>query len=117
PIYLPDVTTTDFDRLLSIIYPSTFARCDITTREEWISVLSLSSLLEFSSIRELAIENLSSVASIIDKAILGKKYGVKSWLLSAYSELCTREKPLTLEEGRRLGVDLVVRINELRHEL
>jgi hypothetical protein len=57
------------------------------------------------------------MASAIDKALLGKRHGIKPWVMGAYSELCTREKPLSIEEGRRLGVDLVIKINELRHEL
>ena len=85
--------------------------------EEWISVLHLSCKLEFTSVRDLAIHNIDSKASIMDKAILGKRYGIKSWIMDAYIELCTRERPLSIEEGRRLGVDLVIKINELRHEL
>jgi hypothetical protein len=91
--------------------------CGLTCVEEWISVLNLSSRLEFASIRDLAVNNIAPMASAIDKALLGKRHGVKSWVMDAYGELCTREKPLSIEEGRRLGVDLVIKINELRHEL
>lgn len=117
PIHLPDITSIDFDRLLTIIYPSSFAYRDITSMEEWISVLNLSCKLEFASIRDLAIDNIAPKASIMDKAILGKRCAIKSWIMDAYIELCTRERPLSIEEGRRLGIDLVIKINELRHEL
>ncbi|KAK2463036.1 hypothetical protein APHAL10511_004691 [Amanita phalloides] len=117
PIHLPDITTIEFDRLLSIIYPTSFAQCDIASMEEWTSVLNLSSKLEFTSIYDLAVHNIAPKASVIDKALLGKRYGVKPWVVDSYSELCAREKPLTIEEGRQLGIDLVIKINELRHEL
>ena len=94
-----------------------FASCGLSSLEEWISVLNLSSRLEFASIRDLAVNNIAPMASAIDKALLGKRHGVKPWVMDAYGELCTREKPVSIEEGRRLGVDLVVKINELRHEL
>lgn len=79
--------------------------------------MDLSSKLEFASIYELSVLNIAPNATFLDKAVLGKRYGVKQWVIEAYSELCTREKPLTLEEGRKLGIDLVIKINELRHEL
>ena len=65
----------------------------------------------------MAVNNIAPRASVVDKAILGKRYGIKSWVIDAYSELCTRERPLTIEEGRKLGVDLVIKIHEFRHEL
>ena len=79
--------------------------------------MDISSKLEFPSIYELSVSNIAPRASVLDKAILGRRYGVKSWVVDAYSELCTREKPLTLEEGQKLGIDLVIKINELRHDL
>jgi hypothetical protein len=90
---------------------------DISSKEEWISIMDLSSKLEFASIYELSVLNIAPHATFLDKAVLGKRYGVKQWVVEAYGELCTREKPLALEEGRKLGIDLVIKINELRHEL
>ena len=79
--------------------------------------MDISSKLEFSSIYELSLSNIAPRASVLDKAVLGRRYGVKPWVVDAYSELCTREKPLTLEEGKKLGIDLVIKINEFRHDL
>lgn len=75
--------------------------------------MDLSSKLEFASIYELSVLNIAPHTTCLDKAVLGKRYGVKQWVVEAYGELCTREKPLALEEGRKLGIDLVIKITSL----
>lgn len=68
-------------------------------------------------IRELAVSKLTSLASAVDKLALGHEFGVTEWLAAGYAELCTRRHPLSVEEGRKLGVEAVVRIAEMKHEL
>lgn len=134
PIVLTEVEVPDFDRFLAILYPACvctyamrmqslivlsrdLANCELTTMEEWTSVLSLASRWEFMSLHQLAIERLSSITSAVDKLIIGRQYDLPQWLLSAYTELCERREPLTLEEGRKLGVDDVVIISHVRHSI
>lgn len=95
---------------------SEFGVYTASTVEDWSAILQLADTWHFKSIRTLAIKQLAPIASHIDKIVLGRKYGVDEWLADAYEAVCLRDGPLTLEEGRRLGVDDVIRVNTIRHE-
>ncbi|KAK7436524.1 hypothetical protein VKT23_019078 [Stygiomarasmius scandens] len=137
PICLHGIATQDFDRLLSILYPlwvvivivsisipqlnfispRNFLEYEMKTVEEWTSILDLACRWDFSSLHELAVNNLYPITSTADKIYLGHIYEVIEWLVPAYTELCTRQEPLTLEEGRKLGVDIVTSIGQVRHQI
>ena len=82
--------------------------------EEWSSILHLADKWKFESIRGLSITQLSPIASPIDKIVIGRRYGIADWLPGAYQAVYIRPDALTLEEGRRLGVDDVIRIHTIR---
>ncbi|CAA7260440.1 unnamed protein product [Cyclocybe aegerita] len=117
PIVLYDVQTKDFDRFLTIFYPTHYTKPDLTTVDEWTSVLILATKWAFADIRTLAIEQLTTLASPIDKVVLGTKYEVHHWLVPAYKELCMRWRPLDAEESGRLGTERVAQIGLVRSEL
>ncbi len=143
PIILEGIEAKDFDRLLSILYPKcvnvsfkivcpsliprrNFRTCEIETKEEWISVLSLATRWDFTSIRELALSRLHSNSftasaqlnlSPADRIVLGLRFDVSEWLLPAYSELCMRTEALTLEEGEILGMQNVINIAQARQAI
>lgn len=96
---------------------SNFLSCEIKTVEEWTSVLNLASLWEFNTIRDLSIERLRGIASPVDKIILGHRYDLPTWLEPAYTTLCERRDPLTLEEGHRLGTYDIISIGQVRHAI
>ncbi|KAI0060588.1 hypothetical protein BV25DRAFT_1807048, partial [Artomyces pyxidatus] len=102
PIELKGVKSTEFDAFLSIIYPSNYKTCELSTVEEWKAVLRLASEWGFESIRELAIDRLEPIASAVDKIIVARSYDLTEWLVPAYAELCHRPSPLSLEEHLRL---------------
>ncbi|KAF8957344.1 hypothetical protein BDZ97DRAFT_112274 [Flammula alnicola] len=99
PIILSEVKTEDFDRLLSIFYPISFAEPSLKTVEEWASVLMLATKWVFTDIRALAIRNLTSIASSVDKIVLGTKYDVHDWLAPAFKDLVTRWRRWTWRRG------------------
>ncbi|CAK5281911.1 unnamed protein product [Mycena citricolor] len=117
PIVLEGICTVDFDRLLSVFYPADFATRDCASVEEWTSILSLSTRWEFTSIRELAIQHLGPSTSAVERIALGRRFDVGPWLVPAYTELCERMDPLTLTEGQLLGVDIIIRIQQVRHSI
>lgn len=90
------------------IYPA-------TTVDEWTAIMHLADKWTFKSVRVLAIKSLSSIASPVDKIILGRKYDIEEWLSDAYEAVCRRPEPLTLEEGIRLQMDDVIKIYAIRH--
>ncbi|KZP25198.1 hypothetical protein FIBSPDRAFT_673074, partial [Athelia psychrophila] len=116
PMVLAGISTRDLDLFLSILYPSSFGLFSASTVDEWSRILRLADKWSFESIRALAITQLAPIASPIDKIVLGRRYGVNEWLPDAYETVCVRPAALTLDEGRRLGVDDVIRINAIRQE-
>lgn len=129
----------DFERLLLIFYPSSvfcsflsyigsdFIQSrslaadgpELFTVEEWTSILVLSDKWNFAELKTQATYQLSSIMSTIEKIALSKKYNVGNpyWLLAAYRELCTRRYPLSLVEGEKLGLETVIKVWEVQHEL
>ena len=130
----------DFERLLLIFYPSSVFYLffsyigslrlfkprslaadgpELFTVEEWTSILTLSDKWNFAELKTQATYQLSSIMSTIEKIALSKKYNVGNpyWLLAAYRELCTRRYPLSIVEGEKLGLETVIKIWEVQHDL
>ncbi|KZP28776.1 hypothetical protein FIBSPDRAFT_691501, partial [Athelia psychrophila] len=114
PIVLPDVSSSDFDEFLAILYPTDFRRPIEKTTAQWTSILHLAAKWGFESIQLLAIDNLTATAIPVDKIVLGRRYGISNWLHEAYEAVCTRADPLTVEEGVKLGVEDIIRISAAR---
>ncbi|TFY50891.1 hypothetical protein EVG20_g11271 [Dentipellis fragilis] len=117
PIPLDNVACSEFDVLLSILYPTDFDKCELKTVESWTAVLRLSTEWSFPSIHRLAINRLQPIALAIDQVALGRTYGIEPWMGPGYATLCNREKPLTREEGLRLGFDDTMLIMTVRERM
>ncbi|KAJ7099364.1 hypothetical protein B0H15DRAFT_771074, partial [Mycena belliarum] len=115
PIVLEGVPALDFDRFLSILYPLDFAAREVFSADEWTSVLSLATRWEFASLRALALRHLAAATSAVERIALGRRYDVPEWLVPAYTDVCERKDPLTLAEGRLLGIEDVICIGQVRH--
>ncbi|KZP05983.1 hypothetical protein FIBSPDRAFT_805333 [Athelia psychrophila] len=114
PIALPDVSCSDFDEFLAILYPTDFRRPTEKTTAKWTSILHFAAKWGFESIQLLAIDSLTATAIPVDKIVLGRRYGISDWLPGAYEAVCTRADPLTVEEGMKLGVEDIIRISAAR---
>ncbi|RDX51134.1 hypothetical protein OH76DRAFT_1401907 [Lentinus brumalis] len=117
PIVLPEVRAVDFDRFMSLFYPRDVVTGDLSTLEDWISVLALATKYEFEAHRALAIERLSRLGSPTDRLVLAREYDIPGWLEEAYYLICIREDALTLEEGHRLGMEDVIALADLRQRI
>ncbi|KAM6502718.1 hypothetical protein JOM56_002695, partial [Amanita muscaria] len=118
PYALGDVKKIDFDRLLASLYPRTLWVEETETTQDWISVLGLASKWGFESLRARAISKIEkTVDSPIDMVTVGRQYGIPTFLLHGYAVLCQSTAPLSDEEGLRLGVEDVLKIYRIRHEL
>ncbi|KZP28764.1 hypothetical protein FIBSPDRAFT_690695, partial [Athelia psychrophila] len=109
-----DVSCSDFDEFLAILYPTDFRRPTEKTTAQWTSILHLASKWGFGSIQLVAIDKLAATAIPVDKIVLGRRYGVSDWLHGAYEAVCTRANPLTVEEGMKLGVEDIIKISAAR---
>ncbi|KAI0319569.1 hypothetical protein OF83DRAFT_1082203 [Amylostereum chailletii] len=113
-VTLEDVQKDEMDAFLKVLYPIDFKTRDISTLKEWTAVLRLSNMWGFATLRALAVEQLERLASPVDKIILGRAYELRAWLEPAFIALGARANPLTIEEGRRLGVDDTVTVFHMR---
>jgi hypothetical protein len=84
--------------------------------EQWRSVLHLSSLWGFSSLRNLALKMIEP-PNACERLLLARKYDVGDWVLPALSALCERRPPLSLEEARQMSIEDVVVVATVREEV
>ncbi|KAL1672055.1 hypothetical protein EV122DRAFT_295135 [Schizophyllum commune] len=114
-VEIHDVSSIDFQRFLSIIYPSELGVCDIRTVDEWTSVLRLASMWSVTSLRQVAIREIEPNATPIDKIVLAREFGLgETWLLPAFVALCRSPEPLEYEDAERLGLRTVVEIGRIK---
>ncbi|KII95519.1 hypothetical protein PLICRDRAFT_219429 [Plicaturopsis crispa FD-325 SS-3] len=141
PILLAGIRSLDFARFLSVLYPSKFGMHDVSTVDEWTSILELSAQWNFVDIISLATKELARIVSPVEKVVLIRKYHVhiaaawpaivkgceglfgaercdmEEWLGGAYHAIFTRDEDLTLEEGERLGMAEVIKIAHARRAM
>ncbi|KAJ7251146.1 hypothetical protein B0H12DRAFT_1018833 [Mycena haematopus] len=110
-------TKKDFDRFLTILYPSDYSKHECETAEEWTSVLTVADNVGMHDIRRLAISRLAECAGPVDKIMLGHRYNINEWLAPAYLALAMRTESVTPAEGAKLGVDALVRLAALQDEV
>ena len=92
-------------------------RGDLSTLEDWTSVLHLATKYCFDGYRELAVARLSQLGTAVDHIVLARQYDIPEWLEEASFHLCRREEALSLEEGTRLGMKDVIVLAELRQRI
>nr|GAT51507.1 predicted protein [Mycena chlorophos] len=105
------------DRFLSVLYPNDYLSHECKTTSEWTSVLEIAHP-RHPKVARLAIHQLSSSSgelslSPVEKLRLAQKCGIDAWIPPAFHQLVLRTlrgEPLDVEEGRKVGVDVVVRI-------
>ncbi|TFK71240.1 hypothetical protein BDN72DRAFT_765342, partial [Pluteus cervinus] len=116
-IALQDIEPIGFERLLSILIPIVPGKLELTSVEEWTSVLNVAHTLEFRTVEALALAQIEPLASAVDKIVLGQEYDLPQWTTAGCMNLCQREDPISRDEGRRLGVDIVTDISIIRHNV
>jgi len=119
-LFLPEIKKTEFERLLSIFYPTDLTKPDIITVEGWTSILALSYRYIMPQLESLSIQKLHALTTPVEKIALAKKFdfGKKqhhNWLIPAYVDLCSRDAPLSLEEAEQLDMPTVIMVWNVRH--
>jgi hypothetical protein len=84
--------------------------------EQWKSVLHLSSLWGFASMRKLSLRSISPPTPF-DQLLLARAYSVDHWILPALSALCERTVPLSLNEARQMRIEDVVLVTTVREDI
>jgi len=86
-------------------------------RDEWTSVLKLSTLWGFRELRQRALDALVQMPiHPADKVVLAREYDVERWLVDGYMELVKRDTGLSSEEKKKLGYESSLRVYEKRED-
>jgi hypothetical protein len=96
---------------------SAFGRYAAQTSQEWMSVLRVAHYMRFESLRELAIQELYTVASPVEKIVCACEFGLNHWLKEAYTDICYRSSPLCIAEGVLLGLSTCLKIASAREAI
>ncbi|KAG8994017.1 hypothetical protein FRB94_010193 [Tulasnella sp. JGI-2019a] len=120
PIYLPGTTAQEFEHFLWIFYSPDFGEYSAPA-DKWCSILKLATQWEFASIRSLAIRKLNELPDEAiqpaDRIVIAHRFQLDGWLLKPYVNLICRPSPLTIEEGRKLGLEDVILLSRAREEI
>jgi len=119
PFVLQGITEVDFVCLLKVMLPLPPLENVELTQQEWISVLKLSTMWEFTDIRAKAIQELSKEdmgMGTIKKIECARSFEVKGWLLEGYIELLKRAETITYEEAECLGWQTTAKLLLLREK-
>ncbi|KAH7338057.1 hypothetical protein B0J17DRAFT_660599 [Rhizoctonia solani] len=117
PIIIEGVAASDFAALLTVLYAGQFSSNQPTPDAPLIvPAFRLANVLNFSELRAfllpLAEENLDDV----DKIVFAREFDINEWLVPAHVRLCKREEHLSFEEARKLQVDSVLMISQIREK-
>ena len=94
-------------------HPSDCGVFAATSVDEWMLILTLALHWNFQSIKNLAINRLSSITSPVEQIMLGRRFNILEWLGNAYTQVCWQNGALTIKKGKLLGVKDVVKITAI----
>ncbi|EDR07775.1 uncharacterized protein LACBIDRAFT_327753 [Laccaria bicolor S238N-H82] len=129
PFKLQGVKKADFQALLKVLYPFlqglTVGHDDANRQipfsyfnisfDEWVSILGLATMWEFSVLRKLAIKEMAAKGmDPVSKVMLGQRYGISDWFRSGCLNLATRAMPITLDEAEKIGLVTAIRLYQIR---
>ncbi|KAJ7625579.1 hypothetical protein FB45DRAFT_750865 [Roridomyces roridus] len=120
PIKLGGVSSVDFERFLSVLYPSNLNKFASLPKDHLISVLKLATLWRILDVRDFAIDNMDRhVTGTAEGIFLGRTYHVAKWLRSGYYALA-RSPGSTLifseVDLQLIGWDTVVKLYRVREQ-
>ncbi|KAF7370263.1 hypothetical protein MSAN_00657500 [Mycena sanguinolenta] len=116
PVILEGISSVDFRALLKVLYPLDIPQILSMPKDEWISVLKLSTQWYFLDARDLAIKQLNDRPDIggVERILLARQYDVATWLRKGYNDLAKREEGLSLEDAAKIGWETTVRLYQTR---
>jgi len=122
PIVLEGYKKDDFTCLLKVMYPTATSLISGRNielhlkKEEWVSVLKLSTIWNMTKIRQYAIHRLSIDSNLlpIEKILLARAHRVGAWLNEAVTSLATCNPIPDLKDLSTIGWETVARILWIR---
>lgn len=109
---------SNFHRLVFPTNTSNFRKYSLydATVEEWTSILKLAHNWDFLGVKELALRELEQlVIPPLQKIVIYHSYGIdRSLLQAAYTAFAVRDEPITIEEGKELGLETAIQLARAR---
>ncbi|QRW12763.1 hypothetical protein RhiLY_11762 [Ceratobasidium sp. AG-Ba] len=110
-----DIKSAELEALLDFLYTPFYA-IDKLPFETYRLALVPSIKWEFAELRDTILKKLECTMGVVERLILAQELHVSSWKTSCLTELVTRSGGLTLDEGRRLGMETVIFVSGAREE-
>ncbi|KAI5993885.1 hypothetical protein EDD15DRAFT_2366965 [Pisolithus albus] len=119
PIRIDGTSKDDFEQLLkALLHRFAIQLFSSEHRGVESSVLKLSTAWNFESLRQASIDALmESGIGAADRVVLSQQFHIKNWLLPALNELARRQEPISLEEAKRMGIDITVQLASVRERV
>jgi hypothetical protein len=114
-IIMDDVKSADFARFLWVFYNPKFSIYNATW-DDWVAILGLAHKWDFPLVKELCVRELELIDNLpVERIHIYHKHDLdRNLLVPRYAELCSREEPLSLEEGMKLGLETSLMIARAR---
>ncbi|KAH7338055.1 hypothetical protein B0J17DRAFT_628618 [Rhizoctonia solani] len=117
PIVIEGVVASDFAALLRVLYASLFSSHQPTPEAPLIiPAFRLANMFNFSELRAYLLPLAEKGLGDADKIVFAREFNIKEWLVPAYTRLCQREEHLSVAEARKLEVDSVLMISQVREQ-
>ncbi|KAF8216970.1 hypothetical protein K438DRAFT_1518908, partial [Mycena galopus ATCC 62051] len=86
------------------------------SKDEWLSVLKLSTQWRFLEAWDLAIAQLNNHSDIgdVELILLARQYDVAAWLRKGYTSIAERSEIISEEEAQKLGWQTAFRLSQVR---
>jgi hypothetical protein len=88
--------------------------------EKWSSIISLAHMWHFETMSQAAFKAYIALPDVepADKIAMRQKYDFpRKDILHIYQDICTRHKPLSFEEGEKIGLETLTIIAQTREEI
>ncbi|KAI0698308.1 hypothetical protein C8T65DRAFT_581962 [Cerioporus squamosus] len=115
PFPLDDVVADDFSKFLWVFYNPKYSIYDATL-EDWIAILKLAFDWRFGEIKKLCTRHIEKFEiAPVPKIELYQQYELdKKLLIPSFLYLCMRQEPLSLKEGRQIGLETALLVATAR---
>jgi len=117
PVHLEGITGSDFAPFVDLMNPGALPEIDLSLAE-WISVLKLSTMWEFTSPRQYAITQISKLGISSARRInLARDYHIREWLLPSLVAYAQQEDAITADDVDLLGWEVVLKLLQARERM
>ncbi|GJJ13323.1 hypothetical protein Clacol_007575 [Clathrus columnatus] len=113
PVVLEKVSSTDFERLLTYLYPLSTDYTRFTEGwdfDYWISILKVAHAYMMKDVYAQTIDMLNQLPfpDPFTRIQYGSRYDHSNWIRQGYRDLIQREEPLSIKEAHALGFEKAI---------